>query len=35
MTRKVWFWFLVGWLASMAFGPRQLLGMFGSKKSAA
>lgn len=34
MTRKVWFWFLVGWVASLAFSPRQVLGMF-SKKSAA
>jgi hypothetical protein len=33
MTRKVWFWFLVGWLASLAFSPKSVMGMFTAKKS--
>lgn len=33
MHRKIWFWFLVGWLASMLISPKSLMGMFSAKKS--
>lgn len=33
MHRKVWFWFLVGWLASLLISPKQVTGMFSKKSS--
>lgn len=33
MTRKVWFWVLVGWLASLLFSPKHLTALFGAKSS--
>lgn len=34
MTRKPWFWFLAGWLASMVFSPAHLMALFGKKAAA-
>lgn len=31
MTKSLWFWVLVGWLASLVFSPTHVLGMFKSK----
>lgn len=33
MFNKVWFWFLLGWAASLLISPKAVTGMF-SKKSA-
>jgi hypothetical protein len=33
MTRKPWFWFLIGWLASLAFSPTHVTAIFGRKAS--
>jgi hypothetical protein len=33
MKHKMWLFFLAGWLLSIAFGPKQLMGMFASKKA--
>lgn len=33
MTKKWWFWLLVGWLISVVLSPHILLGAFGKKKS--
>lgn len=31
MNKKVFLWFLAGWLLSMVFSPSHVLGMFGRK----
>lgn len=31
MRNKVWLWFLAGWLLSLAFSPRTLMGVFQKK----
>lgn len=33
MTRKVWFWLLVGWLASLLVSPKVVTGMFSKKQA--
>jgi hypothetical protein len=33
MTRKPWFWFLAGWLASSVFSPSHVTAMFGKKSA--
>ncbi len=33
MTRKVWFWFLLGWAASLLVSPTHLTSMFKSKSA--
>ena len=31
--RKVWLWFLAGWLLSVLFSPTQLMGLFSSSRA--
>jgi hypothetical protein len=31
MRKKVWLWFLAGWLLSLLFSPSHVVGMFKSK----
>jgi hypothetical protein len=33
MTRKVWFWFLVGWGFSLVFSPKHVTAIFSQKSS--
>lgn len=33
MHRKVWMWFVAGWLLSLALSPTAVLGMFRAKKA--
>lgn len=33
MHRKIWFWFLIGWLASLLISPKAVTGMFSKKSS--
>ena len=32
MHKKVWLYFLAGWLLSIVFSPNHVLGMFGKKQ---
>jgi hypothetical protein len=32
MRKKVWMWFLAGWLLALVFSPSHVLGMFKSKQ---
>jgi len=31
MSKKIWVWFLAGWLLSVVISPNHVLGMFGKK----
>lgn len=33
MHKKVWFWFLAGWLLALVFSPTHLTGMFKAKSA--
>lgn len=33
MSKKIWLWFLAGWLLSLVVSPTMLLGTFKAKKS--
>lgn len=33
MHKKMWLWFLAGWLLSLAIAPTAVMGMFRAKKS--
>lgn len=33
MHKKLWLWFLAGWLLSLAISPTAVMGMFKAKKA--
>lgn len=34
MTKSIWFWLVVGWLASLVYSPSHVVGMFKGKSAA-